>query len=92
MKSTGIIRRVDDLGRIVIPRELRRALDIREGDPMEFFSSTEGLILRVYVPGRSRIELEHWELETVKEALKASLPGLDASMSRRVNQLLEEKF
>ena len=40
MKATGIIRRVDDLGRVVIPREVRRTLGIREGDPLEIF--TEG--------------------------------------------------
>ena len=40
MKATGIIRRVDDLGRVVIPREVRRILGIREGDPLEIF--TEG--------------------------------------------------
>ena len=40
MKATGIIRRVDDLGRVVIPREIRRALHIREGEPLEIY--TEG--------------------------------------------------
>lgn len=48
--STGIVRRVDDLGRIVIPREIRRAIGVREGDPMEVFvSKNNDVILRKYV-------------------------------------------
>lgn len=45
MKATGIIRRIDDLGRVVIPKELRRSLRIREGDPLEVFVSDEGEIM-----------------------------------------------
>ena len=41
MKATGIIRRVDDLGRVVIPREIRKSLGIAEGDPLEIFVDTE---------------------------------------------------
>lgn len=39
MKATGIVRRIDDLGRIVVPKEIRRTLRIREGDPLEIFTS-----------------------------------------------------
>lgn len=42
MKATGIVRRIDDLGRIVIPREIRKTLNIREGDPLELFITNEG--------------------------------------------------
>ena len=45
MKSTGIIRRVDELGRVVIPKEIRRTLRIREGDPLEIFTDREGEII-----------------------------------------------
>ncbi len=48
MKATGIVRRVDDLGRVVIPKELRRTLRIREGDPLEIFTSSEGITFRKY--------------------------------------------
>jgi AbrB family looped-hinge helix DNA binding protein len=50
MKSTGIIRRIDDLGRIVIPKEVRRTLSIREGDPLEIFLDNGGVVLKKYVP------------------------------------------
>lgn len=45
MKATGIVRRIDDLGRVVIPKEIRRTLRIREGDPLEIFTDREGEII-----------------------------------------------
>ncbi len=45
MKATGIVRRIDDLGRIVIPKEIRRTMRIREGDPLEIFTSKEGEVI-----------------------------------------------
>ena len=42
MKATGIVRRIDDLGRVVIPKEIRRTMRIREGDPLEIFTNTDG--------------------------------------------------
>ena len=51
MKATGIVRRIDDLGRIVIPKEIRRTLRIREGDPLEIFTNREGeIMLKKYSP------------------------------------------
>ena len=49
MKATGIVRRIDDLGRVVIPKEIRRTMRIREGDPLEIYTSPEGeVIFRKY--------------------------------------------
>lgn len=49
MKATGIVRRIDDLGRVVIPKEIRRTLRIREGDPLEIYTDKEGgVIFRKY--------------------------------------------
>lgn len=51
MKATGIVRRIDDLGRVVIPKEIRRTLKIREGDPLEIFVDRDGeVILKKYSP------------------------------------------
>ena len=51
MKATGIVRRIDDLGRVVIPKEIRRTMRIREGDPLEIFTSREGeVIFKKYSP------------------------------------------
>ena len=51
MKATGIVRRIDDLGRIVVPKEIRRTIRIREGDPLEIFTGSDGeVILKKYSP------------------------------------------
>ena len=51
MKATGVLRKIDDLGRIVIPKEIRRTLRIREGDPLEFFTDYDGsVIFKKYSP------------------------------------------
>lgn len=51
MKSTGIVRRIDELGRVVIPKELRGTLGISERDPLEIFVHEDKIILRKYRPG-----------------------------------------
>lgn len=51
MKATGIVRRIDDLGRVVIPKEIRRTMRIREGDPLEIYTDTDGeVIFKKYSP------------------------------------------
>ena len=51
MKATGVVRRIDDLGRVVIPKEIRKTLRIKEGDPLEIFTAKEGeVILKKYSP------------------------------------------
>lgn len=51
MKATGIVRRIDDLGRVVVPKEIRRILRIREGDPLEIYTTEKGeIILKKYSP------------------------------------------
>ncbi len=48
MKNTGIVRRVDQLGRIVLPKELRKVLDIKEEDPLEIYTEGETIVLKKY--------------------------------------------
>ena len=50
MKATGIVRRIDDLGRVVIPKEIRRSCNIREGDPLEIFLQDDGVVFKKYIP------------------------------------------
>ena len=51
MKATGIVRRIDDLGRVVIPKEIRRTMRIREGDPLEIFTDSDGeVVFKKYSP------------------------------------------
>ena len=66
MKATGIVRRIDDLGRVVIPKEIRRILRIREGDPLEIYTSNNGeVILKKYSPIN---ELSHYASEYAETA------------------------
>ena len=50
MKATGIVRRIDDLGRVVIPKEIRRQMGIREGDPLEIFTDDDSICLKKFHP------------------------------------------
>lgn len=84
MKATGIIRRVDDLGRVVIPKEIRRTLGIREGDPLEIF--TEGrdtVCFRKY-------ELNlHSEVNHLKDQIETHC-NLPYETQERIEALLRE--
>lgn len=79
LKATGIVRRIDDLGRIVVPKEIRKVLRIREGDPLEIFTNTEGeIVLKKYSP---MADLTSFAQQYV-EALSQSL-GLPAAIADR---------
>ncbi|AHN20111.1 stage V sporulation protein T [Lysinibacillus sphaericus] len=70
MKATGIVRRIDDLGRVVIPKEIRRTLRIREGDPLEIYTDREGeIILKKYSPINDLGEFAREYVETLYETL-----------------------
>ena len=84
MESTGIVRRIDDLGRIVIPREIRNRNGIGEGDPLEIFNTADGILLRRYAPNvsasslhpiiiqlKEEIELADYKNDNAKAALHA---------------------
>lgn len=70
MKATGIVRRIDDLGRVVIPKEIRRTLRIREGDPLEIYTDREGeIILKKYSPINDLGEFAQQYVESLFEVL-----------------------
>ena len=57
MKATGVVRRIDELGRIIVPKEIRRSLGIKEGDPLEFFTNKEGgIVLMPYNEGSQVVD------------------------------------
>ena len=75
MKATGIVRRIDDLGRIVIPKEIRRTLRIKEGDPMELFTTREGeVVFKKYQP------FEEMDWVKAKYLIRAIFPDLHFSL------------
>ena len=75
MKVTGIIRRVDDLGRVVIPKEIRRTMKIREGDPLEIYLEKDAVVFRKY--GVDLADEADSLLENVVSYLDADAPCRD---------------
>jgi AbrB family transcriptional regulator (stage V sporulation protein T) len=73
MKATGIVRRIDELGRVVIPKEIRRTLRIKEGDPLEIFTDRDELTLKKYSPIAT--------LEGFSEATAKSLNQLSGKLA-----------
>ena len=65
MKATGIIRRIDDLGRVVIPKEVRRALGIHEGDPLEIYTDTDCVCFKKYQADLDELTATYDLLNTV---------------------------
>lgn len=97
MKATGIVRRVDDLGRIVIPRELRRQIGIQEGDPLEIFTIKENdktmVVFSQYDAGMDTVKIKSEdyenaisELDTLSNEVCAYAPN---DMIDRLRQIAE---
>lgn len=79
MKSTGIVRRVDELGRIVIPKELRSTMELPEGTPMEIYVEDDKIIFRKYQPEAwSNGELKSALVAAAKDAGRDAVDYLDA--------------
>ena len=73
MKATGIVRRIDELGRVVIPKEIRRSLRIKDGDPLEIFTSRDGeIIFKKYDDGRA---VDEW-VEEIMDKYGSSIQGV----------------
>lgn len=68
MNATGIVRRIDDLGRLFIPKEIKRKFDIYEGTPMEIFVSDEGILLKKYESKISESRKENIRFEWIYHA------------------------
>lgn len=82
MKATGIIRRIDDLGRVVIPKEIRRSLGIKEGDPLEIFTTRDGEI--IFKPYQEDSKVVDNFIETFKE--------MDSTDQKAIMKMLIEEM
>ncbi len=104
MKATGIVRRIDDLGRVVIPKEIRRTLKIREGMPMEIYTDVSGeVILKKYSPVGEMSHLAQAYAETLvtltghaaavcdaEQVIAAAGPGVKELLHKPVAPQLDE--
>ncbi len=98
MKATGIVRRIDDLGRVVIPKEIRRVLRIRDGDPMEIFTNREGeVIFKKYSPVGELTPFAEQLCETMAKTTGRTVAICDRDMVTAVSgphrkELMEKKI
>jgi len=92
MKTTGIIRRIDDLGRIVIPKELRRTLRIKNGDSLEIFVDNEDIILKKYSPMESIEEAAIKYVESFSQVMKHSIIVTDKDRVIAASGILKKKY
>lgn len=87
MKATGIIRRVDDLGRIVLPKEVRRKLGISEGTPMEIYVSADSVTLKKYYPENELSSMAANLQEAVKEMCVGLGPEKTGDIRRHIREI-----
>ena len=84
MKATGIVRRIDDLGRVVIPKEIRHAMRIREGDPLEIYTNNEGCVIFRKYSYESDDELIRRQIE---EELWGKVNGNEQGINNLISKL-----
>lgn len=85
MKATGIVRRIDDLGRVVIPKEYRRVINVREGDPLELFLTEDGVLFKKYNLSESIND----SIERLIDNIKDAYLDIDTEKSKEVIGLLK---
>ncbi|EOS68790.1 stage V sporulation protein T [Lachnospiraceae bacterium MD308] len=86
MKVNGIIRRVDDLGRVTIPKEVRRKFSITDGTPMEIFTNSDGIILRKYSAGEELLNM----VSVLAEAVDDSVDDLEREKVSAIREHIKE--
>lgn len=104
MKATGIVRRIDDLGRIVIPKEIRRTLHIRETDPLEIYTDRDGqIVLKKYSPIGEMVTFAKQYAESLaqvsghavliadRDQFIAAAGGYKQLLGKAVSKLLDER-
>ena len=92
MKTTGIIRRIDDLGRIVIPKELRRTLRIKTGESLEIFVDNEDIILKKYSPMESIEDAASKYVDSFSKVINHSVIVTDKDRVIAASGILKKKY
>lgn len=92
MKTTGIIRRIDDLGRFVIPKELRRTLRIKNGESLEIFVDGEDIILKKYSPMESIEDLAGKYVDSFNKVIKHNVIVTDKDKVIAASGSLKKKY
>ena len=91
MQETGIVRRIDELGRVVIPKEMRKTLRIREGDPLEIYTDKDHLVFKKYSPLSSVSSYAEAVADGIEELLDDPvMRATDCSMDIEIVEMDEE--
>ena len=90
MRSTGIVRRIDDLGRVVIPKEVRRTLKIQEGDPLELYVNDGMVCFKKYAPDNIGDIAESVKLALGRVGIKAQVYDCDGNALTAAKQVTRE--
>ena len=89
MKATGIVRRIDDLGRVVIPKEIRRTLRIREGDPLEVYVDSNMVILTPYAPWKDMSDQVQDIRDRYADSMGAELTDTQSEIIQQMDNLVK---
>ena len=92
MKATGVVRRIDDLGRIVIPKEIRRNLKISEGDSLEIFVDNSDIILKKYCVLDNMLDISQKLTETFYKIYKKNIIITDKEKVISASKMLEKNY
>ncbi len=92
MKTTGIIRRIDELGRIVVPKEIRKSLRIKNGESLEIFTNDNDIVLRKYSPVESLESLALKFVDTFQQVIKYNVIVTDRDKVIAIAGPLKKKY
>ena len=92
MKATGVVRRIDELGRIVIPKEIRKTLRIKEGENLEIYIDNESIILKKYSSIHSLDEFAQKLTDTISNLLKKNIIITDSDSIVAISGELKKKY
>lgn len=86
MNSTGIIRRIDDLGRVVVPRDMRKSFGLQEGTPLEVCATEEGILFKKYGPGITLMDI----VKNLESALDDNYVELGVDKTREIRLCISD--
>lgn len=86
MNSTGIIRRIDDLGRVVVPRDMRKSFGLQEGTPLEVCATEEGILFKKYDPGITLLDI----VKNLESALNDNYVELRVDATREIRMCISD--
>lgn len=89
MKATGFLRRIDDLGRVVIPKEIRRILNIREGDQLEICADSNRVILTLYAPCNDMSDQVQYIRDRYTDSVGTELTTTQSEIIQQMDNLVK---